>query len=127
MKKRWVGTAIITFDEKQITALLNSIRNRSIKLILLILAGSILLFILLFRLATPNTRVDSQYFSKSRIYLIMLLVIGLAQVVFSVLNTNDFRNYYLQITRAKTKTLTTLLKEDIEFLFIILPAKLFGG
>ena len=117
MKKTWVGTAIITFDEKQIKTLLNSIRNRSIKLILLILAGSILLFILLFRLVTPNTRIDSQHFPKSRIYLIMLLVIGLAQVVFSVLNTNDFRNYYLQITREKTKTLTTLLQEDIEFLF----------
>lgn len=116
MKKQWVATAIIAFDEKQVRELLDTVRNTSIKMSLIILVGSIILLILLLNLVTlGETRPYKSL--RFRISLVMLLVIGLAQIVFSGWNTDAFRRYYLQINKQKARTLTTLLKEDIEFLF----------
>lgn len=115
MKKEWVATAIIAFDEKQVKALLGTVRDNSIKMISIILVGSIVLLIILLNLAIPR---DSFHkLSRFKMALVILLVIGSAQIVFSGLNTNAFGKYYLQINKQKARTLTTLLKEDIEFLF----------
>jgi predicted MFS family arabinose efflux permease len=116
MKKKWVATAIIAFDEKQVKALLDTVRDNSIKMILIILVGSIVLLIILLNLAIPHEN-NFQKLSRLRMALVILLVIGSAQIVFSGLNTNTFGKYYLQINKQKARTLTTLLKEDIEFLF----------
>jgi hypothetical protein len=43
-------------------------------------------------------------------------VLLFAQLFFSLLNTNSFKNCYLKITREKTAVLGSLLREDIEFI-----------
>ena len=116
MKKTWVATAIIMFNEKQVQTLLKTIRNQDIKMISLVLICSIVFLIVLLNIVTPDTfRID--IFPKWKISLVMFLVIVSAQLVFAGLNINAFKNYYLQINKEKTRMLTTLLKEDIEFFF----------
>ncbi|MBD3308924.1 MFS transporter [candidate division KSB3 bacterium] len=121
MKQQWVATAIIAFHERQVRSLLTTVRDRNIKMIALIVAGSIVVLLLLFRLMTPSRRIEINVHTlpqfKRKLYISLFLVIALAQIIFSGWNTNDFKNYYLQINKQKTRTLTALLKEDIEFLF----------
>jgi predicted MFS family arabinose efflux permease len=114
--KKWIAIAIIAFDEKQVNALLNTILDSTIKLISLILVCSTILLIVLLQVVTPE-EVSFSKFPKLRIALVMLFVIGSAQIGFSGFNTNAFRTYYLQINKQKARTLTRLRKEDIEFLF----------
>ena len=47
MKKEWVATAIIAFDEKQVKALLDTVRDNTVKMISIILICSIILLIIL--------------------------------------------------------------------------------
>lgn len=115
-KKKWVATAIIVFDEDLVKNLLNTVRDKNIKTISFILVGSIVFLIILLSLITFDES-GTKKFSKLRVYLVIFLVIGSAQIIFSILNTNTFSNYYLQINKQKAETLTTLLKEDIEYLF----------
>ena len=115
VNKQWVATAIIMFDEKQVKLLLNTVRDNNIKLILIILVCSIIVLIFFLNLVTRD-KPGVQKFPKRKISLVMFLVIGSAQIVFSGLNTNAFRNDYLQINKEKAAMLITLLKEDIEFL-----------
>ncbi len=113
-RKTWIASALIMFDERQVVNILNNIRNQNIKEISIILAcSSILLLIHLARVKSGDLFVSSR---KFRVSLGMFVVIISAQFVFSGLNLNAFRKYYLQINKQKTETLTTLLKEDIEFL-----------
>ena len=117
-RDKWLATAVISFNEAQIQVLLQAVRNRSITVIGSILLASVVLLLILLRVAVPTLHqgdFKTHEFPKMRIYALMFLVIGLAQVVFSVLNTNDFRTYYLEINKKKTVTLTNQLKEDIEF------------
>ena len=51
-----------------------------------------------------------------RSQVMVFLVVGLAQIVFSGINTYSFKTYYLEINRQKASSLIHLLKEDIEFL-----------
>lgn len=114
IKKTWVATAIIMFDQSQVKTLLNQLRRKDIELISIILACSTILLIVLLNIATPKIyRMDT--FPKWRISCVMFLVIASAQLVFSGLNITSFQEYYLQINTAKAKTLMTLLKEDIDF------------
>ncbi|NJL59939.1 MAG: hypothetical protein HC887_10145 [Desulfobacteraceae bacterium] len=46
----------------------------------------------------------------------MLVVIGISQILFTVLNTKSFRDYYLQISTEKITLLGNLLKQNIEYL-----------
>ena len=120
MKKQWVATAIIAFDEKQVTMLLKAVRNNTIKMIAGILGASIGLLLLLFKFAvSTNIQITdgAPTFSKKGISVVMLLVIGAAQIVFSVWNTSAFGTYYLQINKQKARTLTALQKEDVEYFF----------
>ncbi len=115
MKKSWVATAIIMFDQQQVKALLHQIRKKDIQQIAVILICSTVILIFLLNIVTPDTyRTD--IFPKWRISLVMFLIIASAQLMFSGLNIRAFREYYLQINTAKTKMLITLLKEDIDFL-----------
>lgn len=115
-KKTWVATALIAFDERQIAALLQIVRNDMVKIMAGILAGSAIILILLLNIVTSQEGITYKSL-KRRIALVMLLVIGIAQILFSVKNTRTFGTYYLQINKQKAHTLTRLLQEDIEFLF----------
>ena len=113
MEKQWAATAIIMFSENQVKTLLSTIRDNNITLILIVLGCSVVLLTLLLSFVTPDDG-RGQKFPKFKMSLVMFLVIGSAQIVFSGLNTRAFGKYYLQINTRKVKTLTTLLKKDIE-------------
>jgi len=115
-KKAWIGTAIVTFDEAQIRALLTAVRDQSIRLILAISGGSALLLIVALNLM-PFRNPTTGQLEKLRLSIVMFLFVGGSQMLFTALNTNAFKNYYVNINKEKTRVLTTLLKEDIEFFF----------
>ncbi len=111
-KKKWAATIVIAFNEKQVKELLNHVLFKNFQLIaVILLCGTVLLIILLNVVVKPS----AQKFPKFKISLIMFLVIGFSQIIFTGLNTYGFRNYYLQISKEKTALLATMLKEDIEF------------
>jgi predicted MFS family arabinose efflux permease len=110
---KWVATAMIAFDEAQVKMLLNTVRDQNIQVIVIILGGSIvLLFILLSLVIRDEAKLRA--IPKLWITLVMLVVIGSAQLVFSGFSTNAFGKYYLQINKQKAKILTTLQKGRIE-------------
>ena len=96
MEKQWAATAIIMFSENQVKTLLSTIRDNNITLILIVLGCSVVLLTLLLSFVTPDDG-RGQKFPKFKMSLVMFLVIGSAQIVFSGLNTRAFGKYYLQI------------------------------
>jgi len=114
-KKTSDSTVIIAFNEKPVKNLLNSVLIKNIRLILIILLCGILLLIITLNFVTPGAS-SGRRFPKLKISLIMFFVIGFSQLIFTGLNTNEFKNYYMQISKEKTAVLTVLLKEDIEYL-----------
>lgn len=119
MKSTWVATTIIAFDEQQVKSLLDDVRNTTIQRILAILAGSFLVLIVFVNILVSGqqTRIST----KVRVALVIMavVVIGCAQILFSVLNTSTFSAYYLQINKQKARTLSTILKTDIEYLLSV--------
>lgn len=112
--KKWVGTIYISFEEQLIIDKIKEIIRGNLKgLGLTTLISSIILACGLFFFISFK---EGQKLQKLRIYLILLLILGGAQIYYSASNTKDFRNNYLDITRAKTGQLGKLLKEDIEYL-----------
>jgi len=55
-------------------------------------------------------------FSRREVSWVILITLLVAQILFSLLNTNSFKNCYLEITREKTWVLGSLLKEDVDFM-----------
>ncbi|ETR74260.1 MAG: inner membrane transport protein (PmrA-like protein) [Candidatus Magnetoglobus multicellularis str. Araruama] len=46
----------------------------------------------------------------------MLSIIGISQAVFSLINSSQFKEFYLQINIQKAEIMTAMLKEDIDYL-----------
>lgn len=118
-KDEWVATAMIMFNQDQVKSVLKKVRNQSIAFISAILCGGTAVLALMFhfmlpdRSGSPGKNGNS---SKLKLQVMVFLVVGLAQVVFSGINTYSFKTYYLEINRQKAGRLIHLLKEDIEFL-----------
>jgi len=110
-----VATVVMTFDQRQIAPCLDAILKKNVILISFILLGSTLVLIALLQFAVPDMAKTAKL-PKTRISVVIFLVIGSAQICFSALQTNAFKNHYLAIAKDKAGTLTTLLKEDIEYL-----------
>jgi len=112
--KTWVGTIYISFEEQLIFNKIKEIIKGNLKgLGLTTLISAIILACGLFFFISFK---EDQKHQKLRIYLVLLLILGGAQIYYSASNTKDFRNNYLDITRAKTGQLVNLLKDDIEYL-----------
>lgn len=109
------GILVITVHESEIKAYINNILTQKLKLM-----GSVCITVLLllvgffFGIIPRGGRPTS--FSKKRISMVILLTLLCAQIFFSLLNTNSFKNSYLDICREKTVLLGNLLKEDLEYL-----------
>lgn len=118
-KGEWVATAMIMFNRDQVKSVLKKVRNQSIALITAILCGGMAVLALIFhfilpdKFGSPGMNGNSP---KFKLQMIVLLAVGLAQIVFSGINTYSFNTYYLEINRQKAGSLIHLLKEDIEFL-----------
>jgi predicted MFS family arabinose efflux permease len=114
LKKEWVASVIIAFNEKQIKELLTSVLMKNLLTIIIILACGIIVLAILLNVVMPAESVV-ETFPKVKISLILFIVIGLSQIIFTGLNTNEFKKYYLQISKEKIAVLATMLKEDIEY------------
>ena len=112
-QKKWVATVILEVGERLVKAHLKALLDTHLRTVQIILAGGMLLLIISLHLIMPH-QADRQGYPKTKISLIMLLVIGSAQIVFCGLNTWAFKDHYLHINKEKTQIITGLLKEDIE-------------
>lgn len=116
--KEWTGTVVISFHEKQVNALLHKIFQQNLIVISIIVAVGFLLLAII--LSMVMSRSDQAVgFPKFRITMVMLIVIGVAQIIFTGVNTNAFKDYYIRINKEKTAMLGTMLKEDIEYFLSI--------
>ncbi|MCM2286426.1 MAG: MFS transporter [Desulfobacula sp.] len=118
-KDEWVATAMILFNQDQVKSVLKKVRNQSIALISAILCGGVAVLALMFHFMLPDKTGSpgkNGNSSKLKLQVMVFLVVGLAQIVFSGINTYSFKTYYLEINRQKAGSLIHLLKEDIEFL-----------
>ena len=118
-KDEWVATAMIMFNQDQVKSVLKKVRNQSIALISAILCGGVAVLALMFHFMLPDKSGSPGMNGNSprfKLQVMVFLVVGLAQIVFSGINTYSFKTYYLEINRQKAGSLIHLLKEDIEFL-----------
>ncbi|MFK5951892.1 MAG: MFS transporter [Desulfobacterium sp.] len=113
--KRWMGTLIIILPEDQVKAFTHALLLEKMKLTGMILLGVLVVLLGFFFVVIPGAPEQTR-FSKRKISGVILVVLLLAQISFSLLNTNSFKNCYLEITREKTAVLGSLLREDIEFM-----------
>jgi predicted MFS family arabinose efflux permease len=117
-EKTWAATILMGFGEEQAEILLHNLVNRNLAIIAIIMAFCVLLLVLMLHLLVPvDAALDSRKFPKTRVCALLFIIVGLAQILFSGLNTYDYHNYFLQITRDKVETLTGFLRQDIEYLF----------
>ncbi|MDM8516573.1 MFS transporter [Desulfobacterales bacterium HSG16] len=113
LKKKYIGNILIVFNEKPVKMLLHSVFQKNLyTIIFIVVCGFILMTFFLNLIANKNS--DGK-FPKFKITVVMFIVIGMSQIVFSILNLNGFKNYYLEINREKMVLLATMLKEDVEF------------
>jgi len=116
--KTWAATIVMGFSEEQAEILLRHLTQANLVMISIIMACSLLfLAMMLHLLISESAASDIRKFPKIKIYVLLFVIVGSAQVLFSGLNTNDYRNYFLRITREKVDTLVGFLKQDIEYLF----------
>ncbi len=114
MGRKWVGTLLVEFDRAQVEDLNRVVVRNNLKIILVILIVGTLLLALLLN-AVLESKGSTKGFPRRKVAVIVTSVICLSQIVFSVINAIDFKNYYLQINREKVEALSMLLKNDIEF------------
>jgi MFS family permease len=117
-EKIWVATIILGFSEAQVETLLQHLAGRDLRIISVITAGFGILLALALKLLIPGgVLFKSRGFSRIKIYTLLIVMVGSAQILFSAFSMNDYRNYLLQITREQVQTLILYLKEDTEYLF----------
>lgn len=113
ISNRQIAGVVIAFSAKPLKSNHTAIFKDAFKVGTIILAAAAtLLAVLLFLLTTkPQT---TRGFPKKKISLVLLLIIGSAQILFSYLNTAAFKDRYQDIAREKAEVVTTLLKTDVE-------------
>ncbi len=110
-----VGSIVIKLNKNQTTAFIYKVLIKKLWLTAIVMLSVLAIFIIFFFVILPNHH-GQTYFSRARISVVIILVLLCAQIIFSLCNTNSFKNYYLEISREKTIVLGNLLKEDIEYL-----------
>lgn len=113
-KNNTAANIVIAFGEERVQILLNALLSKIIMVIITILAVGMIILLFFIRLLTSGVK-NWGHFPKLKIFVLMFLVIVFSQIVFSGISTYGFKNYYMQINIEKTKMLTLLLREDIEF------------
>lgn len=116
MDQRQAASVVMSFHQRQIAPFLDAIVRRNAVLISIILLGSTLLLIALLHFAAPPAAASAAQFPRTRISVLIFAVIGAAQIGFSALQTNDFKDHYLLIAKNKAEIMSTLLRDDIEYL-----------
>ena len=117
-EKTWVATIILGFGEEQAETLLHNLVKKDLKIIGMIMLLCMVVLALMLKVLIPEAATrELSMFPKIKVYALFFTLVATAQIFFSGLNTNDYRNYFLQITRDKVNTLMLFLKQDVEYLF----------
>jgi len=112
--EQWTGTLDLSFGEDIINSRVKKMILWNFKMQGLFTVIAALLTGFFLYLCVPMN-VDERRL-KIRIYLILFLVLGLSQITYSFFNARHFQENYMTIVRTKTLTLTSLLKDDIDYL-----------
>ncbi len=108
-----VGTAVFAFPESNVGSHLRRVMMDNLDVLLLVsLAGAALIGLGL-QFLLP---LDAAGFSRLRLYLILLIGLGGAQIVYSWYNVDTFRENYIQVARDNTAQVSRMLRSDVEFL-----------
>ncbi len=117
-EKKWVANIIMGFDEEQVESLLRQLVARDLRIIAIITAFcTIMLLPALGFLLRDSALLNGRRYSRIKLYTVLMVIVGSAQIFFSAFNMNDYRTYLLQITREQVHTLILFLKQDVEYLF----------
>lgn len=113
MKQEWVGSIVLILNTKQINSFMYKVLTDELRISGFILASVFVFLLVLFFIILPylQTRIK---LSPKKISASIILVLLCSQISFSLLNTNFFKEYYLEITREESIVLGNLLKEDLE-------------
>ena len=111
----WVASIILILNANQVNAFIYKILIKKLKVISILLISVLAILITFFFFILPSLQ-KNKNFSKAGISATIIVILLCSQLLFSLLNTNSFKTYYLEITREKTTVLGNLLKEDIEYL-----------
>ncbi|UCG11661.1 MAG: MFS transporter [Deltaproteobacteria bacterium] len=111
---QWTGTIDLSFGEDIINSRVNKMISWNFKWqgIFTVITSVLIAFLLY--LCVPMSTDERRL--KMRIYLILFSVLGISQITYSIFNAKHFQENYMTIVRTKTLTLTSLLKDDIDYL-----------
>lgn len=107
------GLVVFAFSADLIQSRLKGIvlENLDVLVFITLAAAAVLGLLLTFLLP-----LDPGRFSKTRLYLILVLALGGSQCVYSYHNVRTFQENYLEITRTNTDKVARLLKDDVDYL-----------
>jgi predicted MFS family arabinose efflux permease len=110
-----VATINITFDQHRVKNAFKAVLNQNIHLITVIMAvGGLLLFLMVswvVRGIPAATR-----FPRNKIFFVVFLIIGGAQMLFSGVNMATVKGHFVEINHDKALTILALLRDDVRYL-----------
>lgn len=111
-KGELAGHVVFSFPENLIQQRVKQVLLENIKALVLVTSCAALLLLLGLRFFVGL----EGGLQKKRLYVVLLLAVGGAQLAYAFYNINMFRERYVEMTTSKAEKLTSLVREDIEFL-----------
>lgn len=109
------ATINITFDHHRVKDAFKAVLDQNIRLIVMIMAGGgILLFLLVSRVIRGMP--PEERFPRRKIFFVVFLIIGAAQILFTGVNMATVKTRYVEINHDKSLTVLSLLRDDVQYL-----------
>jgi MFS family permease len=109
--KEWVGTIAVSFMEKVIQEKMKEMIIENLKILGITSLGAVLvLFFFLIQFIDFNNVIRQKW----RLNLILIVILGAAQIIYSFYNVQYFKIRYIDITRGKSDKIAGQLVTDIE-------------
>ncbi len=109
------ATINITFDHHRVKNALKAVLDQNIHLIAMIMAGGgVLLFLLVSRVVRGMPLKGR--FPRRKIFFVVFLIIGAAQILFTGVNLATVKTRYVEINHDKSLTVLSLLRDDVQYL-----------
>lgn len=110
-QNNWIGSLNLVFDEVIVNSRVNVLLNQNMKDMLMVaLLAAVLLGIVLS--AAPVVSQSGEIRSK-RIFAILLVILGAAQLYYGFVNITMFQKVYIDIARENTQLSARIIQKDI--------------
>ncbi|MCP4116319.1 MAG: MFS transporter [Desulfobacteraceae bacterium] len=109
------ATINITFDRHRVKNAFKAVLDQNIRLITVIMAGGGLLLFLLVS-GVVRSMPASGRFPRNKIFLVVFLIIGGAQMLFSGINMATVKDSFIEINHDKALTILSLVRDDVRYL-----------